>query len=68
MHKGREDKCVGKYGSGKEFTVSCQTSARRLTGVGRKAGRHGGKNGNGTAIWNIWYLDSTWTPPELQNQ
>lgn len=47
--------------------VSCQTLARHLAGVGRKAGRLGGENGNGTTIWDTWYLDSTWTP-KLQNQ
>ena len=46
----------------------CQTPARQLLSVGRKAKRQGSENANNTTIWNIWYLESTQIPPQLQNQ
>lgn len=58
---GRKDgkKYAGKYRSGREFAVFCQTQMRHLMGVCRKAVCSHSEDGNHTTIWNIWYLDST---------
>lgn len=47
-----------------ECVVFCQTPAS----WGRKAEHLRSKGGDNSAIWDVWYLDSTLIPPQLQNQ